>query len=138
MIRVPGMIVPAITPNDWKRLDAFSPRRATSVVPQNTIIITANIYRPLFASDGFRAKAKVEAMKASTVGNHTRLLDHSQKMAMKPDVSPKASFTQANTPPPLGQPVASSALAIVNGIRNVIVPMTYQPMDDQPYSAIDG
>src|SRR5664280_444665 len=109
-----------------------------SVVPQKMIIMIANIYRPLLASFGSNAKASVEARKARIVGNQTRSFDHSQKTAMKPDLSPKASCTHAETPPPLGQPVASSAPAMLSGIRKVIVPIRYHPMDDQPNSAIGG
>src|SRR5512136_252451 len=92
----------------------------------------------LFARSGVIAKAMVEAIKASTVGNQTRLFDHSQKIATNPPFSPKAFRTQAYSPPPSGHPVASSAPAREIGIRNRMVPMMYQPMLDQPYTAIEG
>ena len=41
------------------------------------------------------AKARVDAMNERTVGNQTRLFDHSQNRAVNPPFSPKACFTQA-------------------------------------------
>jgi hypothetical protein len=76
-------------------VDASSPKYAIAVVPQNAIIITVNIYHGLAESEGVRAKARVEAMNERTVGNQTRLFDHSQKSAVNPPFSPNACFTQA-------------------------------------------
>jgi hypothetical protein len=44
--------------------------------------------------------AKVEAIKARTVGNQTRLFDQEQNTAIKPASSPKVSLTHAQRPPP--------------------------------------
>ncbi len=84
------------------------------------------------------ANARVDAMNARTVGNQTRLFDHSQKTATKPPLVPD-HLHHAYTPPPLSESiVASSAPARESGIRNRIVPIIYHPMDDHPNSAIDG
>gem|GEM_PF-6669256 len=108
------------------------------MVPQNTIIMTENMNQGLAARSGVRAKASVDAVNESTVGNQTRLLDHSQKRATNPPFSPNACLTHAYTPPPSGQPVASSAPAREIGIKKTMAPRTYQPMHDHPYTAIEG
>ncbi|OPY40248.1 MAG: hypothetical protein A4E41_01452 [Methanoregulaceae archaeon PtaU1.Bin066] len=95
MIRTDGMMLPRITPAFWNFVDISSPKQAIAVVPQNAIIITTKRYHGLSPREGESANAKVEAMNASTVGNQTRLFDHSQNMATKPPFSPNASLHQA-------------------------------------------
>ena len=57
MIKIAGMIEPAITPNDPKRLEIFSPSSATNVVPQKAIIITPNMNHGFAARSGVSANA---------------------------------------------------------------------------------
>ncbi len=95
MIRSAGMMLPRMTPILENFVDTPSPRQAIAVVPQNAIIMTLNMYNELAASAGVRANARVDAMKERTVGNQTRLFDHSQKSAVKPPFSPNACLTQA-------------------------------------------
>src|SRR5579871_4467414 len=77
-------------------------------------------------------------MNASTVGYHTRFWAKSAQMETEPIVSPKASLTQAYSPPSLGQLVASSELTSAAGIKKAIAPSRYQKIRPQPNSAIDG
>ncbi len=77
-------------------------------------------------------------MNDSTVGNHTTFSDHSHQMEMKPLRSPNAWRTQAYTPPPCGQAVASSPATSESGRKKVMRPRRYQKIMDQPSSAMDG
>ena len=53
--------------------------------------------------------AIVDARNDKIVGYHKTFSNQRSQMAKKPVLCPKASFTQINTPPDLGHPVASSA-----------------------------
>ena len=95
MIRTAGMILPRMNPTFRNFVETSGPKYAISVVPQNAIIITLNMYQGLFAMSGVNAKTRVDAMNTRTVGNHTRLFGHSQKRAVNPPFSPHACFTHA-------------------------------------------
>ena|SRR3990167_10443337 len=63
---------------------------------------------------------------------------HRSQTAKNPVRCPKASFTQTNTPPVLGHPVASSAETMETGIKKRRAARAKKKREAKPYSAIVG
>jgi DNA topoisomerase IA len=89
--------LPSLRPKEGKNIDPAHEAIHPTVEPPSDIKKLStqeqNIYD--LVCRRFLSTFAEDAIKESTVGNHTRLLDHSQNMAVKPPFSPKASLHQA-------------------------------------------
>jgi hypothetical protein len=113
-----------ITAGLFRRRTQLSPKKLSSVSPQNTASMTITRYSFSFAKRGSITYATAAATNDRTVGNQTTFSTHSNQIARNPDRSPKASLTHAYRPPARGHPVASSAATSASGMKNRTAPRT--------------